>query len=115
MNSGSVGGAYTNYAIDFDGNNDYIKINNSGDINTGNNHTQKTIEAWFKVDNKNITSRKQTIYEQGGTVRGLNIYVFDGKLYVGDGMNQVERVIGTVPGYLPTPYRVINGTMLRLH
>lgn len=81
--AGSVGGAYTNYAIDFDGNNDYIRINNSGDINTGNNHTQKTIEAWFKVDNKNITSRKQTIYEQGGTVRGLNIYVFDGKLYVG--------------------------------
>ena len=79
----SVQGAYVNTALDFDGSNDYIRINNSGDINTGSNHTQKTIEAWFKVDNKNITSRKQTIYEQGGTVRGLNIYVYGGSLYVG--------------------------------
>ncbi len=80
----SASGAYNNYALDFDGSNDYVKINNSSDINTGsNNHTQKTIEAWFKVENKNITSRKQTIYEQGGTIRGLNIYVYDGNLYVG--------------------------------
>jgi len=79
----SAPGAYTNYALSFDGNNDYVKINNSGDINTGNNHTQKTIEAWFRVNDKSITSRKQTIYEQGGTVRGLNIYIHGGKLYVG--------------------------------
>ena len=82
-------GAYNNYALDFDGNNDFIQINNSSDINTGSHHTNKTIEAWFKVDNKNISSRKQTIYEQGGTVRGLNIYIFGGALYVG-GWNEPE-------------------------
>ena len=82
-------GAYNNYALDFDGNNDFIKINNSSDINTGSHHTNKTIEAWFKVDNKNVSSHKQTIYEQGGTVRGLNIYVFAGALYVG-GWNEPE-------------------------
>ena len=82
-------GTYNNYALDFDGNNDFIKINNSNDINTGSHHTNKTIEAWFKVDNKNVSSHKQTIYEQGGTVRGLNIYIFGGALYVG-GWNEPE-------------------------
>ena len=81
--------SYTNYALKFDGNDDFIKINNSSDINIGSHHTNKTIEAWFKVDNKNITSRKQTIYEQGGTVRGLNIYIYGGSLYVG-GWNEPE-------------------------
>lgn len=87
--------SYNNYALSFDGNNDWVKINNSGDINTGSNHTQKTIEAWFKVNNKDLTSYKQTIYEQGGTVRGLNIYVYNGKLYVG-GWNEPES--GWNPG-----------------
>ena len=74
--------SYTNYALNFDGMDDYISISNSNDINTGNGHTAKTIEAWFKVDNVDLTE-KQTIYEQGGTVRGLNIYIYNGLLYVG--------------------------------
>ena len=94
----SATGAYNNYALDFDGSNDYVKINNSSDINTGGAiHTQKTIEAWFKVENKNITSRKQTIYEQGGTVRGLNIYVYGGNLYVG-GWNEPNGESDWDPG-----------------
>ena len=93
----SVQGSYVNTALDFDGSNDYIRINNSGDINTGSNHTNKTIEAWFKVDNKNITSRKQTVYEQGGTVRGLNIYVHGGSLYVG-GWNEPSGESNWNPG-----------------
>ena len=94
----SASGAYNNYALDFDGSNDYVKINNSSDINTGGAiHTQKTIEAWFKVDDKNITSRKQTIYEQGGTVRGLNIYVYGGNLYVG-GWNEPNGESDWDPG-----------------
>jgi hypothetical protein len=94
----SASGAYNNYALDFDGSNDYIKINNSSDINTGGAiHTQKTIEAWFKIEDKNITSRKQTIYEQGGTVRGLNIYVYGGNLYVG-GWNEPNGESDWDPG-----------------
>jgi hypothetical protein len=94
----SASGAYNNYALDFDGNSHYVQISNSSDINTGsNNHTQKTIEAWFKVDDKNITSRKQTIYEQGGTVRGLNIYVYGGNLYVG-GWNEPNGESDWDPG-----------------
>ena len=85
----SAPGSYDNKALNFDGINDYVKIENSADINTGNNNAQKTIEAWFKVENKNITSHKQVIYEQGGTVRGLNIYIYGGLLYVG-GWNEQE-------------------------
>ena len=59
-------GSYDNYALSFDGSNEYVQISNSNDINTGsNNHIQKTIEAWFNVVDKDLTSRKQTIYEQG--------------------------------------------------
>jgi len=94
----SAGGDYTNHALDFNGSNQYVKINNSSDINTGShNHTQKTIEAWFRVDNKDITSRKQTIYEQGGTIRGLNIYVYGGSLYVG-GWNEPNGESDWDPG-----------------
>jgi len=94
----SAAGDYTNHALDFNGSNQYIKINNSSDINTGShNHTQKTIEAWFRVDNKDITTRKQTIYEQGGTVRGLNIYVYGGSLYVG-GWNEPNGESDWDPG-----------------
>ena len=89
--------AYTNYALDFDGSNDYVQIANSGDINTGNSHTHKTIEAWFRVDNKDLTSRKQTIYEEGGTVRGLNIYIYGGYLYVG-GWNEPGDESNWYPG-----------------
>ena len=91
-------GEYTNYSLNFDGSNQYIQISNSNDINTGsNNHSQKTIEAWFSVDNKDITSRKQTIYEQGGTVRGLNIYIYGGSLYVG-GWNEPSNESNWNPG-----------------
>ena len=87
--SGSGSGDYTNYALDFNGSNQFVYLPNHGDINVGCGCQNKTIEMWFKVDNKNITSRKQTLYEQGGTVRGLVIYVFGGYLYVG-GWNEAE-------------------------
>ena len=42
--------SYINYALNFDGTNQYVQILNSNDLNTGsNNHTHKTIEAWFNV------------------------------------------------------------------
>ena len=69
-----------------------MSIGNSNEINTGNNHTQKTIEAWFKVSN--IGANKQVIYEQGGTVRGLNIYVHQVHYMLVAGMNLVEKVDG---------------------
>ncbi len=100
---------YDNYALNFDGSNDWVKINNSGDINTGSNHTHKTIEAWFKVNNKDFTSYKQTIYEQGGTVRGLNIYVYGGNLYVG-GWNEPSGESNWNPGTWLSTNNIQNNT-----
>jgi hypothetical protein len=101
---------YTNYSLNFDGSNQYIQISNSNDINTGsNNHSQKTIEAWFSVDNKDITSRKQTIYEQGGTVRGLNIYIYGGSLYVG-GWNEPSNESNWNPGTFLSTSSIENNT-----
>jgi len=103
-------GVYTNYSLNFDGSNEYVQISNSNDINTGsNNHSQKTIEAWFSVDNKDITSRKQTIYEQGGTVRGLNIYIFGGSLYVG-GWNEPSNESNWNPGTFLSTSSIENNT-----
>ena len=103
-------GVYTNYSLNFDGSNQYIQISNSNDINTGsNNHSQKTIEAWFSVVNKDITSRKQTIYEQGGTVRGLNIYIYGGSLYVG-GWNEPSNESNWNPGTFISTSSIENNT-----
>ena len=103
-------GLYTNYSLNFDGSNQYIQISNSNDINTGsNNHSQKTIEAWFSIDNKDITSRKQTIYEQGGTVRGLNIYIYGGSLYVG-GWNEPSNESNWNPGTFLSTSSIENNT-----
>ena len=103
-------GSYINYALNFNGNNEYVQISNSSDINTGsNNHSQKTIEAWFSVYNKDLTSRKQTIYEQGGTVRGLNIYIYGGALYVG-GWNEPSNESNWNPGTFLSTSSIENNT-----
>lgn len=81
-NPGLVDNFHPN-ALKFDGANDYVSIGNSSKINNGGPYTDRTIEAWFYcVDAKN-GSKKQVVYEEGDATRGFNIYVFDGKLYVG--------------------------------
>ncbi len=69
-------------ALSLDGFGDYVTVADSADINTT-AHGQRTISAWFRVTNKAIASRKQVIYEEGGTGRGLNVYIHNGKLYAG--------------------------------
>ena len=89
---------YNNYSFDFDGIDDFVYIPNSDEINTGSApHKKKTIEAWFKADSVFNTSHRQTIYEQGGTVRGLNIYIYEGLLYVG-GWNEPDGESDWDPG-----------------
>tara|TARA_Y100000768_G_scaffold28098_1_gene18806 strand:- start:1459 stop:3291 length:1833 start_codon:yes stop_codon:yes gene_type:complete len=79
-NAQSASPDYQNYALDFN-NNDYVRIESSSDINSG-IHSQHTVEAWFRTNNKN-SNTKQVIYEQGGGTRGLNIYLQSGRLYAG--------------------------------
>ena len=71
---------YQNYALDFNSS-DYVRIGSSSDINSG-IHSQHTVEAWFRTNNKD-SNTIQVIYEQGGGTRGLNIYIQSGRLYVG--------------------------------
>ena len=76
-------------ALDFNGEDDGIKIPDSADINTGGPYTDRTIAAFFNCNNVGIDDRKQVIFEEGGRTRGLVLYVFDGEVYVG-GWNRAE-------------------------
>jgi len=68
-------------ALAFDGVNDGVYIANNAIINGA--QASRTMEAWFKVTNKSIGTRKQMIFEYGGPTRGINMYVFNGSLYMG--------------------------------
>ncbi|MCS7387223.1 MAG: LamG domain-containing protein [archaeon GB-1867-005] len=86
-NHGTIYGAswvrkYRDYLLYFDGEDDYIHVPDTPDINLD-VHTERTIVVWFYVIDKDISNRKQVIYEEGATVRGLNIYVHAGYLYIG--------------------------------
>lgn len=82
----STGGKVGN-AVAFKGGSDVVKITNSQDINLG-IHSKRTISLWFQVDDA-AKGSKQVIYEEGGGVRGLNMYVEDNLLYFG-GWNSPE-------------------------
>ncbi len=69
-------------ALDFDGKNDLVKLKDSQDINRG-THKERTISLWFNADNINAGGKKQVIYEEGGSGRGMNIYLDGGELHVG--------------------------------
>ena len=66
-------------SIDFDGINDSLRIADTADLNTAPTDG-RSINISLQTDS-DITSR-QVIYEEGGTARGLNIYIDNGNLYV---------------------------------
>ena len=77
-----------NYLLDFDGIDDYIAIPGTDSINTNGTFPNRTIELWFQADTL-ITDSLQTIYEEGGKIRGFHIYIISDTLYVG-GWNENE-------------------------
>ena len=88
-------------AVRLDGHDDYIDVVDSTDINLQVT-TERTISVWVYVDDATINSRKQVIFEDGGTNRGLNLYVHDGRLYVG-GWNTPASESGWAGTFLSTP------------
>jgi hypothetical protein len=46
-------------------------------------HGQRTISLWFRVDDPYIRTRKQVLYEEGDATRGLNLYLYNKRLYAG--------------------------------
>lgn len=78
--------AVRGHAVRFDNsgfNNSVIQIENSLDINLDTAYPQRTIEFWFKADNIDLSEHKQVLYEEGGALRGLNVYLYEGQLHVG--------------------------------
>ena len=69
----------TNGAVRFDGNDDVVRIENSPVLNTS-LIQQRTVELWFNADN---TSGRQILFEEGGTGRGISIYLDGSTLYAG--------------------------------
>jgi hypothetical protein len=65
----------------FDGVNEMLRISNTNDINSAYVYNEKTLMVIVKTSD-DITSR-QMIYEEGAQVRGINIYIQDGKVYFG--------------------------------
>ena len=78
-------------ALEFDGVDDMLTIQSETELNLD-VFTQKTMTILIKTGD-DVTAR-QTIYEQGGTVRGLNIFIFEGKIYFGgwDTMVDTDQV-----------------------
>lgn len=71
-----------NRVLQLDGSGDRFTAPNSSAINLD-IQGQRTVAFWFQVDDVDENTRKQMIFEEGGTSRGLNLYVFDGQIYVG--------------------------------
>jgi hypothetical protein len=65
--------------IQFDGTDDCLKMADQSDLNTGAS-TERTYIVVFRTSS-DITSR-QVIYEEGGATRGLNIYLYNSKVYI---------------------------------
>ncbi len=74
-----AGGLYANddNSMRFDGVNDRIEVADNDQINLD-AVSMRTIEVVFNAD---TTSGRQVIYEEGGTVNAIAIYIEDGDLY----------------------------------
>lgn len=69
-------------AFEFNGTSDGINVPDSPDINITNIITNRTIAAFFYCNDVS-KSQKQVIFEEGGRTRGMTLYVFEGKVYIG--------------------------------
>ncbi|MEM9479607.1 MAG: LamG-like jellyroll fold domain-containing protein [Verrucomicrobiota bacterium] len=95
----STSAGVVNQALQLDGNDDQVNIADSADINTTNTHAFRTIAFWFKADNP-TRGTPQMLYEEGGTSRGLNLYIDNQQVYFG-GWNNGEN--GWDETFLSTP------------
>jgi hypothetical protein len=68
-------------ALKFNGTSDAVVLPNVATINLS-THQNKTIIAVFKCADVS-KSEKQVVFEEGGSTRGLNIYVHQGLVYAG--------------------------------
>lgn len=75
-----------------------LKVESSNDLNTASITTYaQTIVFAFRTS-ENVSSR-QVIWEEGGSWRGINIYIYNGELYLGAYDNHLDNDVG--PGKVP--------------
>lgn len=65
----------------FDGVDDYFTMNNNNDLNLGGPAYTRSFVVQFTTGIDILT--RQVIFEEGGASRGLNIYIYNGELYIG--------------------------------
>ncbi len=90
----------------------YLQLLSSSDINTAGPYTERTTFLAFRTGS-DVTTR-QMLWEQGGGVRGLNIFILNGELYFGgydivtdgDGTPSWSYTYTRVPLSPSTPYVV---------
>ena len=70
----------TNFTVDFDGVNTVMTTGNHPEINTA-TVTQRNITVAFQTS-ADIATR-QVLYEEGGNIRGMNVYIFNNRIYCG--------------------------------
>jgi len=72
-------------------------------------HRKRSIALWFKADQDSNNGKKQVLYEEGGTTRGLNTYINDdGLLYVG-GWNQGGAKSNRTSSWIESKQKVSDG------
>ncbi|MFB0555547.1 MAG: hypothetical protein ACETWQ_19760, partial [Phycisphaerae bacterium] len=88
-------------ALQFNGTSDGVHIPDAAMVNTS-THQNRTVVAIFLC--ADVTKpEKQVVYEEGGTTRGLNIYVHEGLVYAG-GWNKADYTPQWNPGtFLSAP------------
>lgn len=82
--------------LEFDGKSQFLYILNHSNINTQRYYHEKTAIVVFQTGYD--IERRQVIYEEGGTIRGLNISIIDGELHFGS-YNLVDEDETTPWGY----------------
>lgn len=80
-------------AVTLNGSDARITVPNDDLINSGAPYSAKTCVAWFATTDP---SARQIIFEQGGSTRGLAIYVDAGRLYVGMWSTSSEWFLSTM-------------------
>jgi hypothetical protein len=70
-----------NPTVDFTSGSTSLTIANNTSFNTATSYTRKSLNLAFRTNTSDITTR-QVIYEQGGSTRGINVYVRGGNLHL---------------------------------
>ncbi len=80
-------------AAGFDGVYGYVAIPSHDAINTGGPYAARTIELWFRASAP--LTDTQVLYEEGGDINGLNIFLNDNQLTVGAWADNAGQWIST--------------------